>query len=168
MIINATFNWGMMTTPHSCLKWPLEEIYNLIFEHLTYSAILVPNWTTWQKYFSSAYFFTEMIHPFWCGEEDASLDWQWAATVSLQWLQPKLDCKRSFIAESFLRHSYIDILITAKIFHRAVFEKTCLLEAENSVFRMHKFMVNMLAFKACRLSYVTLMCKMIPVVIIIF
>ena len=26
---------------HSCLKWPLEEIYNLIFERLTYSAILV-------------------------------------------------------------------------------------------------------------------------------
>jgi len=33
-------------TLHSCLKWPLEEIYNLIFEHLTYSAILVPNWNT--------------------------------------------------------------------------------------------------------------------------
>ena len=121
---------------HSFLKWPLEEIYNLIFEHLTYSAILVPNWTTWQKYFSSAYFFTEMIHPFWCGEEDASLDWQWAATVSLQWLQPKLDCKRSFIAESFLRHSYIEILITTKIFHRVLFEKICPLKAENSLFLM--------------------------------
>ena len=24
---------------HSYLKWPLKEIYNLIFEHLTYSAI---------------------------------------------------------------------------------------------------------------------------------
>ena len=31
---------------HSCLKWPLGEIYNLIFEHLTFSAILVPNWST--------------------------------------------------------------------------------------------------------------------------
>ena len=31
---------------HSCFKWPLEEIYNLIFEHLTHSAILVPNWNT--------------------------------------------------------------------------------------------------------------------------
>ena len=40
---------------HSCLKWPLEEIYNLIFENLTYSAILVPNWKTWQKYFFSAH-----------------------------------------------------------------------------------------------------------------
>ena len=30
---------------HSCLKWPLEEIDNLIFEHLTYSTILIPNWT---------------------------------------------------------------------------------------------------------------------------
>ena len=58
---------------HSCLKWPLEEIYNLIFEHLTYSAILVPNWTTWQKYFSWTHFSTEMIETFWGGKEDASL-----------------------------------------------------------------------------------------------
>ena len=40
---------------HSCLKWPLEEIYNLIFENLTYSAILVPYWKTWQKKFFSAH-----------------------------------------------------------------------------------------------------------------
>ena len=32
----------LQSVPHSCLKWPLEEICNLIFEHLTYSAILVP------------------------------------------------------------------------------------------------------------------------------
>ena len=31
---------------YSCLKWRLEEIYNLISEHLTYSAIWVPNWNT--------------------------------------------------------------------------------------------------------------------------
>ena len=58
---------------HSCLKWPLEEIYNLIFEHLTYSAILVPNWNTWQKYFSWTHFSTDMIETFWGGKEDASL-----------------------------------------------------------------------------------------------
>ena len=34
---------------HSCFKWPLEEIYNLIFERLTYSAILVPNWNILQQ-----------------------------------------------------------------------------------------------------------------------
>ena len=34
------------TLIHSCLIWPLEEIYNLIFEHFTYSAILVPKWNT--------------------------------------------------------------------------------------------------------------------------
>ena len=28
-------------------------------------------------------------------------------TVSQQWLQPMLDCKRNFIAESFLRHPYM-------------------------------------------------------------
>ena len=33
----------------------------------------------------------------------------------------KLDCKQSFIAELFLRHPYIVILITAKIFHRVFF-----------------------------------------------
>ena len=49
---------------HSCLKWPLEEIYNLIFEHLTYSAISVPNWNTLQKYFSLAHYLTEMIKTF--------------------------------------------------------------------------------------------------------
>ena len=58
---------------HSCLKWPLGEIYNLIFEHLTYSAILVPNWNTWQKKDSWTHFPTEMIETFWCGKEDASL-----------------------------------------------------------------------------------------------
>ena len=58
---------------HSSLKWPLEEIYNLIFEHLEYSAILVPNWNTWQKYFSWKHFSTEMIETFWGGKEDASL-----------------------------------------------------------------------------------------------
>ena len=57
-------------------------------------------------------------------------------TVSLQWIQPKLDGKRSFIADSFLRHPYIDILITTKIFHRVLFEKICSLEAENSLFQM--------------------------------
>ena len=36
---------------HSCLKWPLEEIYNLIFEHLTYSAIWVPNGTLGKNIF---------------------------------------------------------------------------------------------------------------------
>ena len=41
-----TVGLKVMMMVHSCLKWPLEEIYNLIFEHLTYSAILVPNWTT--------------------------------------------------------------------------------------------------------------------------
>ena len=49
---------------HSCLKWPLEEIYNLIFEHLTYSAISVPNWNTLQIYFSLAHYLTEMIKTF--------------------------------------------------------------------------------------------------------
>ena len=63
-------NW---TNIHSCLKWPLEEIYNLIFEHLTYSAISVPNWNTLQKYFSLAHYLTEMIKTFWGGKEDASL-----------------------------------------------------------------------------------------------
>ena len=38
--------WLVWWLWHSCLKWPLEEIYNLVFEHLTYSAILVPNWNT--------------------------------------------------------------------------------------------------------------------------
>ena len=57
-------------------------------------------------------------------------------TPTLKWLQPKLDGKRSFIAESFLRHPYIDILITIKIFHRVLFEKICPLEAENSLFHM--------------------------------
>ena len=89
-------------------------------------------------------------------------------TVSLQWLQPKLDGKRSFIADSFLRHPYIDILITTKIFHRVLFEKVCPLEAENSLSQMHSFFVKIYALKACRLSYVTLMCKIVPVVIIIF
>ena len=54
----------LLTILHSCLKWPLEEIYNLIFEHLTYSAISVPNWNTLQKYFSLAHFLTEMIKTF--------------------------------------------------------------------------------------------------------
>ena len=58
---------------HSCLKWRLEEIYNLIFEHLTYSAILVPNWTTWQQYFSWKHLSMEMIETFWGGKDDASL-----------------------------------------------------------------------------------------------
>ena len=40
---NVQYEW---IGKHSCLKWPLEEIYNLIFEHLTYCAILVPNWNT--------------------------------------------------------------------------------------------------------------------------
>ena len=57
----------------SYVKLKLEEIYNLIFEHLTYSAILVPNWNTWQKYFSWTHFSTEMIETFWGGKEDASL-----------------------------------------------------------------------------------------------
>ena len=48
-------------------------------------------------------------------------------TPTLKWLQPKLDGKRSFIAESFLRHPNIDIFI---------FEKICPLEAENSLFHM--------------------------------
>jgi len=52
---NSVLNFGegkRKIRLHSCLKWPLEEIYNLIFEHLTYSAISVPNWKTLQKYFS--------------------------------------------------------------------------------------------------------------------
>ena len=55
-------NWGLFP--------PTAEIYNLIFEHLTYSAILVPNRNTWQKYFSSAHFSTEIIETFWGGKED--------------------------------------------------------------------------------------------------
>ena len=58
---------------HSCFKWPFEEIYNLIFQHLTYTAILVPNWNTRQQYFSWTHFSTEMIETFRGGKEDASL-----------------------------------------------------------------------------------------------
>ena len=71
-----TISWSILASiQHSCLKWPLKEIYNfIIFVHLSYSAIWVPNWNTWQKYFSWAlFFFTEMIKTFWGGKEDASL-----------------------------------------------------------------------------------------------
>ena len=57
-------------------------------------------------------------------------------TVSQQWLQPKLDGKRNFIAESFLRRPYINIWLTATNIHRALFEKICSLEAENSLFQV--------------------------------
>ena len=50
-------------------------------------------------------------------------------TVSQQWLQPMSDRKRNFIAESFLRHTYMNICIGAKNIHRALFEKICFLKA---------------------------------------
>ena len=58
-------------------------------------------------------------------------------TVSQKWLQPKSDCKRNFFAEAFLRHPYINIYITATNIHRALFEKVCSLEADNSLLHVH-------------------------------
>ena len=58
---------------HSSFKRLPQEIYHLFFEHLTHSAKLVPNRTTWHKCFSWAHLSTEMIETFWGGKEDASL-----------------------------------------------------------------------------------------------
>ena len=54
-----------------------------------------------------------------------------SGTVSQEWLQPKLDGKRRFMAESFLCFSYVHIKTGAWIFHRGFFEKSCSLVVEN-------------------------------------
>ena len=55
---------------HSCLKWPFEDISNLISQHLTYSAIWVPNWKSWHTW---AHFSTGIIETLWGGKEDSRL-----------------------------------------------------------------------------------------------
>ena len=53
--------------------------------------------------------------------------------MSQELLQPKLDGKRRFIAESFLCYSYVHIKTGAKNIHRGFLEKSCSLVAENSI-----------------------------------
>ena len=95
----------LQATLHSCLKWPLEEIYNLIFEHLTYSAISVPNWNTLQKYFS--YMESGQLHPIhphprmteWCQNEK-----KWVIPGSFERNEARM---RVFSSLSFQHHFFI-------------------------------------------------------------